>query len=212
MIVSTHQYSRNESNKQILAWFTIWQQIQSNEIQNKDSKTSSVFPQSWLRWPDFWLFTSINGCRSGWGCPCLSYDCGWFEWPSSGVVGFYDHEPSSSCSLWFHNAVWLRSVGCWPDPCRQSFRWLRMFETCVLLGKFSLNIKSIAIQFVVQYRICPVITFGLLTLLLRFWTSICCCWLDVLFQPRSSVCATCISLGLMTCGCSCLHEGTSTLH
>ena len=27
--------------------------------------------------------------------------------------------------------------------------------------------------------------------------SICCCWLDNLFQPRSSVCATRISLGLM---------------
>ena len=27
--------------------------------------------------------------------------------------------------------------------------------------------------------------------------SICCCWLDVLFQPRSSVCAIRISLGLM---------------
>ena len=27
--------------------------------------------------------------------------------------------------------------------------------------------------------------------------NICCCWLDVLFQPRSSVCATRISLGLM---------------
>ena len=27
--------------------------------------------------------------------------------------------------------------------------------------------------------------------------SICCCWLDVLFRPRSSVCATRISLGLM---------------
>ena len=26
---------------------------------------------------------------------------------------------------------------------------------------------------------------------------ICCCWLDVLFQPRSSVCATRINLGLM---------------
>ena len=40
-------------------------------------------------------------------------------------------------------------------------------------------------------------TFGRLTILLRFWMSICCCWLDVLFQPRSSVCATRISLGLM---------------
>ena len=27
--------------------------------------------------------------------------------------------------------------------------------------------------------------------------SICCCWLDVLFQPWSSVSATRISLGLM---------------
>ena len=27
--------------------------------------------------------------------------------------------------------------------------------------------------------------------------SICCCWLDVLIQPRSSLCATRISLGLM---------------
>ena len=28
---------------------------------------------------------------------------------------------------------------------RQSFRWLRMFQTCVLVGKFSLNIKLILI-------------------------------------------------------------------
>ena len=27
--------------------------------------------------------------------------------------------------------------------------------------------------------------------------NICCCWLDVLLQPRSSVCATRISLGFM---------------
>ena len=47
--------------------------------------------QPWPRWPDFWLFTSINGCRAGWGCPCLFPVCGWFEFPSSGVVGFYDH-------------------------------------------------------------------------------------------------------------------------
>ena len=49
------------------------------------------------RRPDFWLFTSINGCRAGWGSPCLFPVCGWFEWPSSGMVGFYDHEPSWSC-------------------------------------------------------------------------------------------------------------------
>ena len=41
-------------------------------------------------------------------------------------------------------------------------------QTCVLVGKFSLNIKSIGIQFVVQYRICPGVTFGLLTILLKF--------------------------------------------
>ena len=46
--------------------------------------------------------------------------------------------------------------------------WNRLFQTCVFLGKFSLNIKSIEIQFVVQYRICPGLTFGLLTIVLRF--------------------------------------------
>ena len=32
----------------------------------------------------------------------------------------------------------------------QSFRWLGLFQTCVFVGKFSLNIKSIGIQFVLQ--------------------------------------------------------------
>ena len=41
-------------------------------------------------------------------------------------------------------------------------------QTCVLVGKFFLNIKLIGIQFVVQYRICPVVTLGLLTILTRF--------------------------------------------
>ena len=67
---------------------------------------------------------------------------------------------------------------------------------CVSM-KVSLNINSIGIQFVVQYRVYPGVTFFLLTILLRFLMSICYCWLDVLFQPRSSVCATRISLGLM---------------
>ena len=70
-------------------------------------------------------------------------------------------------------------------------------QTCVLVGKFSLSIKLIGIQFVVQCRICPEVTFGRLTILLMFSMSICCCWSDVLFQPRSSVCGTRISLGLM---------------
>ena len=38
---------------------------------------------------------------------------------------------------------------------------------------------------VVQNRFCPGVTFGLMTILLRFWTNICPCWLDVMFQPRS---------------------------
>ena len=39
----------------------------------------------------------------------------------------------------------------------------------------SWNIKSIGIQTVVQYRIRPGVTFGLLTILLRFSTNICRC-------------------------------------
>ena len=50
--------------------------------------------------------------------------------------------------------------------CRQSFRWLRRFQTnCVLVGKFSWNIKLTGIQSVVQYRICHFLTFGFLTIL-----------------------------------------------
>ena len=51
----------------------------------------------------------------------------------------------------------------------------------------------------VQSRIYPGKTLGLLTILLRFGMNIkfCCCWLNVLFQSRSSVCATKIRLGLM---------------
>ena len=36
--------------------------------------------------------------------------CGLFEWPSSGVVGFYHHQPSWSCRL--RNCLRLRSVRC----------------------------------------------------------------------------------------------------
>ena len=38
----------------------------------------------------------------------------------------------------------------------------------VLVGKFSSNIKSAGIQSVVQYGICPGVTFGLLSILSRF--------------------------------------------
>ena len=54
------------------------------------------------------------------------------------------------------------------------------------------------LQYVGQYRICLGVTFGLLTILLMFWTSICPCWLDVMYRPRSSVCVTSINLGLTT--------------
>ena len=40
-----------------------------------------------------------------------------------------------------------------------------------------------------HYRIFPGVTFGLLTILLMNWTSICCWWLDAILQPWSSVCA-----------------------
>ena len=44
----------------------------------------------------------------------------------------------------------------------------RQFETCVCVGKFSWNIKSIRILSVVQYGNCLGVTFGFLTILLRF--------------------------------------------
>ena len=64
------------------------------------------------------------------------------------------------------------------------------FQTCVWVGKVSWNIKSIGILSVVQYGNCLGITFVFLTILLRFWTNIFPCWLDVMYQPRSSVCVT----------------------
>ena len=45
---------------------------------------------------------------------------------------------------------------------------ISMAHAVPLVGKFSSNIKSTGIQSVVQYRICPGVTFGLLTILLRF--------------------------------------------
>ena len=48
-----------------------------------------------------------------------------------------------------------------------------------------------------NYKIWAMLRFGLLTILLRFWTIIYLCWLDVMYQPRSSVFTTRIILGLM---------------
>ena len=38
----------------------------------------SVFTTTLTRWPDFWLFTNINGCRAGWLCVCIFPVCAWF--------------------------------------------------------------------------------------------------------------------------------------
>ena len=48
---------------------------------------------------------------------------GWFQWPSSRVVGFYYHEPSWSCSLWLRNCLRFRTVGCRPNPCTWCNTW-----------------------------------------------------------------------------------------
>ena len=53
-------------------------------------------------------------------------------------------------------------------PRRQSFRWLKLFQTCLLVGKFSLKIKLILILFAVPCGICPGVTLGLRIIRLRF--------------------------------------------
>ena len=68
-------------------------------------------------------FTNINGCRAGWGCACLSPISGWFEWPSSGVTGFYTHKLSWCYSFWLRDCIFLRSAGCRPDPCTRWNTW-----------------------------------------------------------------------------------------
>ena len=48
---------------------------------------------------------------------------------------------------------------------------------------------------VVEYWFYPGVTFGLLTILLRFRMNICPHWLDVMYQPRSSICVRRKTLG-----------------
>ena len=62
------------------------------------------------------LLTSIAAYTSK-GCGCLSIVCVWFEKPASATVVFYDHESWWCYSLWLHDCVLVRSVGCRPDPC-----------------------------------------------------------------------------------------------
>ena len=70
------------------------------------------------------------------------------------------------------NLVWVSVVAPIGNTYHSSLsaviRRLRLFQTCVSLEKFSLKIKLIGIEFVVQCRICPGITFYLLPILLRF--------------------------------------------
>ena len=49
---------------------------------------------------------------------CLFPVYGWFEWPSSGVVWFYNHKSLWCCRCWLRICVWLRSVGCRPTHSR----------------------------------------------------------------------------------------------
>ena len=58
--------------------------------------TELLIMEIWVLFPNLWLY--------------LFPVCWWFEWPSSGVVGFYNHEPSLSCGLWQRNRLWLRSL------------------------------------------------------------------------------------------------------
>ena len=80
------------------------------------------------------MFTNVNCCRAGRGCVWLFPVCGWFEWRSSGVVGFYNHKSSWCCSCWLCNCVCLWSVGCCTNPCT----W---WKTCELWWVFN-ELKS----------------------------------------------------------------------
>ena len=53
------------------------------------------------------LPTSIISSRACWGCTCLIPVCGWFDWPSSGILRIYEHEWSSCCRLWPRKCVYL---------------------------------------------------------------------------------------------------------
>ena len=69
------------------------------------------------------LLTSMAAVQAEHVRASLFHVCGWFEWPSSGVVGFYNHKSSWCCSLWLRNCVWLWSVGCRNDPCTWLNTW-----------------------------------------------------------------------------------------
>ena len=148
---------------------------------------------------------------------------------TSGVVGFYDHEQSLSCSCEFaavsgwdqlvvgptraHGGTIDLLMTDVPDlervavvePIGNSHHSslsavISMTQTVPNLSvsnTINWNIKLTGIQSVEQCRIFPGVTFGLLTTLLRLRTNHCPCWLYVMYQSRSSECATWICHGLM---------------
>ena len=69
-----------------------------------------------LRWPDFWLFTNINGYRAGWGYARLRMcNCCWVIWMANIRID------------WVHMTlivmVWQPSVGRRPNPCTWWNSW-----------------------------------------------------------------------------------------
>ena len=54
------------------------------------------------------------------------FECGYCEMLSFIVWGvrlFYHHKPSYNCSVWLHNCLQLRSVGCRPNLCTWWNTW-----------------------------------------------------------------------------------------
>ena len=98
------------------------------------------------------------------------------------VVGPTHHVVEHLTSWWLMSLpeygllLYHRQVSQITPLCRQSFRWLRRFQTCMWVEKLPWNIKSIiVIMSVLQYGICPGVTFDLMIILLRFLMNICTC-------------------------------------
>ena len=177
------------------------------------------------------LRISMAAMHAGGGWACLFPVCGWFEWPSTRVAGFYYHESSWRCSHWLRDCVWLRLICCRPDPCMwwntwpiitdvPDLVWVAVVAPTVWVTHLGWDhlcrsaVISIA-QTVPNLCVCRIVFLKQQV----NWNTvcgpiqdlpwhnissanissarICCCWLDVMYQPRSYVWATRISLGLM---------------
>ena len=122
-MVTEHFANRNLSvvvAKCCFLWSVVWNRtfMCTVFIATMTSEPLSVqsLSQPWPRRPDFYCFLAAV-LPADWECQCVFPVCGWFERPSSGVVGFYDHEPSWNCGLWLRNSLRLRSVGCRQNQC-----------------------------------------------------------------------------------------------